>query len=157
MVTRQICENFLQGSSCLTVGQMAIQRTLLSGILFCITKSSIVMGQLLLCTRFSPTRREPWQCISPLTSGTSGSGSRTCSPADLLVYVLDAERSHRPWCLTPFAELLLPGRDLECELCPKGSGFELQGGLHNLTFPEAVAQGVEHGPSVFSDESSYHF
>lgn len=55
-----------------------------------ITKSSIVMGQLLLCARFSPTRPEPWRCSSPLTSNTSGGGSRTCSPAELLVHMLDA-------------------------------------------------------------------
>lgn len=102
----QIFENFLQGSSCLMVMQVALQRTLLSEFLFCATKSGFMMGQLLLSTRFPPTRVELWQCSSLFVSNTTSSGHHNCSPAKLLVFVLDAEVTslvfHTP-CRAPFA------------------------------------------------------
>lgn len=78
VATRQICKNFLRCGSCLMVGQMALQKTLLSEILFCSAKSSIMMGLLLLCTRFFPMRLEPRWCMSPMASSTSRNGGRTC-------------------------------------------------------------------------------
>lgn len=120
------------------VKQMVLQRNLLSEILFCTAKISIMVGQLLLCCRFSPTSLQLWE---------------------LFVNVLGAERRQRPWCFTQHAELLLPwvgGGDLEHEPCPTGSGFELQGKKHSLPFPGPVVQSGQCGPSVFSHESSHH-
>lgn len=146
----QIFKNFLQGTSCLMVMQVAPQRTLLSKFLFCTTKSGIVMGQLLLSTRFSPMSLEPWQCSSHFISNTARSGCHNCSPAELMVLVLDAEVTslllHAP-CRAPFAWVRLEYRPY-----PRGSELRLQGERATWPFTEALAQRVEHHASIFSEQ-----
>lgn len=92
------------------VKQMVLQRNLLSEILFCTAKISIMVGQLLLCCRFSPTSLQLWE---------------------LFVNVLGAERRQRPWCFTQHAELLLPwvggGGTLSTSPVPRALGLSSKG------------------------------
>lgn len=149
----QIFEIFLQGSSCLMMMHVALQRTLLSEFLFCTTKSGIMMGQLLLSTRLSPTRLELWQHSSHFISNAAGSGHHNC-PQRAFWCLCWIQRSH-PCASHPMQSSICLGEALGRSPVPRALAAPRR--EHNLAFSETLAQRVEHHASILSDENSYCF
>jgi len=141
VVTRQIGENFLQGSSCLMVGQMTLQRTLLSDILFCTTKNGIMMGQLLLCNRLSCTRPEPWWCSSPLASSTSRSGGHTCNPVSFWYMCWRQRRHVDPDASHPLQSSFCLGQTLNVSPVPRALGLSSEEGSTTCPFQRLLYKG----------------